>query len=284
MFDFLANVEKCKKKGNIIYESDNGFNSIKTNFPVDGHDVYYNIEDNSFWFSHRIKCLSHLIEKYIEKGSTIVDLGGGNGYNTKVLQDLGYNSVLMEPSLSGCKNADKRGVKNIILNIMTDDNLKNSSVDNVTMFDVLECVMDEKALLTTIYNKLKKDGCLVVVVPAFNILWSQEDVDIGNVRRFEMKEFEKILEKIGFTIEYKNYLFSFLFLPILFIRSLKDKIFRHKYNNYEEKETLLNKQHNTNKKGIVSKFIELMCDMEYRKILYNKKIPFGSSIVIVAKK
>lgn len=284
MFEFLMNEKEYELCENILYKKEKGFNPIKTNFPVDGHDVYDKIEDNSFWFSHRIKCMTEIINRYLKPGSKIVDLGGGNGYNTKILQDLGFDSVLMEPSLSGCKNASKRGVNKIILSLLTQDNVKDSSIDNLSMFDVLECVPDDKELLKTIYSKLKNDGYLVVVVPAFKMLWSQEDMDIGNVRRFEKKEFEKMLSEIGYKIEYTNYLFSFLFLPILIIRALKDRVFNHKYKNYEEKKALINKQHNVNKKGIVNKVVEILCNNEYNKIKKNKKNKIGSSIVIIAKK
>ena len=284
MYDFLIDNANYEMESNILFNKKDGFNAIKTNFPVDGHDVYDNIEEKSFWFQHRIKCVTEIMKKFIKPKSQILDLGGGNGFNTKHLSDLGYDTILMEPSLSACKNASKRGVKNIILSILTDDNVKNNSLPNVSMFDVLECVQDDRQTLKTVYSKLKKGGHLIMVVPAFKSLWSQEDIDIGNVRRFSKNDTEKMLQELGYKIEYSNYLFEFLFAPIFFERALKDKIFKRKYDNYTEKKKLIDSQHNIGNNAIVSKGVEFCCNREYKKILKNKKIPFGSSIVIIAKK
>lgn len=285
MYKFFNKQENYKKEGNILFNAVNGFNKkFKSSFPINGHDIYYTIEDNSFWFKHRTKCIHEIITKYIPKGSEVIDVGGGNGYTTKYLQDKGYNSILLEPSFNGCKNAELRGVKNIIMDTITNEYYLDNSIENVCMLDVLEYIKNDTEFLKILYSKLKKDGNLIIALPAFKILWSTEDYNIGNLRRYEMNMLLKLLKDTGFTIKYNNYLFSFLFMPILILRSLKDKLLRPEFNDYAEKKSMINTQHNTYNNVIVDKIISFLCKNEYEKIKKNKKLHFGSSIIVVATK
>jgi SAM-dependent methyltransferase len=285
MYKFLNKQEDYKKEGNILSKTTDEFNKqFKSSFPINGHDIYYTIEDNSFWFKHRTRCIHEIITKYIPENSEIIDIGGGNGYTTRYLQDKGYNSILLEPSVNGCKNAELRGVKNIIMGTINNEDYLDNSIENVCMLDVLEYIKNDTEFLKILYSKLKKSGNFIVALPAFKILWSTEDENIGNLRRYEMNTILKLLKDAGFTIKYNNYLFSFLFIPILILRSLKDRLLKPVFNDYSEKKAMINNQHNTHNNVIIDKIISFLCKNEYERIKKNKKVYFGSSIVIVASK
>ena len=85
----------------------------KISYPEHGNQECFEIEDKSYWFVHRNKVLKHVIKSYSD-GKSFFDVGGGNGYVTKAIQDLGIDAYLIEPGIHGIKNAENRGVKNLI--------------------------------------------------------------------------------------------------------------------------------------------------------------------------
>ena len=84
-------------------------------YPRTGINQCFEIEDNLFWFNHRNKCITQLVNKSSPKNKGLIfDLGGGNGVVAKALIDAGWNVVLVEPGKVGVENAKNRGLENVI--------------------------------------------------------------------------------------------------------------------------------------------------------------------------
>ena len=81
-------------------------NTSKVSYPDDGNDICFNIEKDSFWFNHRNNCIICLAKKYT-KDKLFFDIGGGNGFVSKGLEDNGIQTCLIEPGIHGCLNAKK---------------------------------------------------------------------------------------------------------------------------------------------------------------------------------
>jgi SAM-dependent methyltransferase len=75
------------------------------------------------------------------------------------------------------------------------------SLDLVVAFDVLEHLDDDKAAATGVFDALRPGGTFLVAVPCDMRLWSQHDVAVGHVRRYERPELVDLLEGAGFDIE-----------------------------------------------------------------------------------
>ncbi len=241
-------------------------------FPETGYEACFQIEENSFWFNHRNDCLATVIENYsIEK--TFFDVGGGNGYVSKHIQDKGFDTYLVEPGLDGILNAQKRGVKNLI-NSVFDDNFKNSSIPNIGIFDVLEHINNDKSFLENLNKKLQTNGVLYLTVPAYQFLWSFEDVAAGHFRRYTKKKLEELLKNTNFDIVYSTYIFHFLPLPVFVFRTLPSLLTKRKEVNNAENE------HKKNNSKILDCFLKKELDC----LKKHKSIPFGGSCLIVAKK
>jgi hypothetical protein len=96
-----------------LIERDGIFYSDKTrqlSYPEEGNDTFYLVEDNSSWFKHRNECKAYLANQF-SGHNDFWDIGGGNGFVTKTLQEGGYQAVLVELGVQGAENARKRGVK-----------------------------------------------------------------------------------------------------------------------------------------------------------------------------
>lgn len=272
----MVNIEtylnNCIKAENGIY-----YYNIKNeiSYPEYANDEYYGIEDDSFWFKHRNNCIIEGIKKTHINGE-IADIGGGNGFVSKKIQEEGYEVILVEPG-NGVENAQRRGIKNIVCGIF-DKKMFSKKLQNIAMFDVLEHIENDNKILEDIGSVLADNGNLYITVPAYKILWSNEDEEVGHFRRYELKKIENILENNGFKVVYKTYFFSFLVIPLFLLRTIPSLLGIRKKSN----EKNIRKEH---KAGIVSKIIlRVLCNMEIKKIKKGKKICFGTSCMVVAKK
>lgn len=254
-------------------------NSAQISYPEEGNQNCFQIEKDSFWFNHRNNCIIELVKRF-SPGKIFLDIGGGNGFVAKGLQDNNIESVLIEPGIKGCRNAKKRQLDNVICSTLEAAYIQPNSIPSAGAFDVVEHIEDDIAFLDQIHHLLKEDGYLYLTVPAYQHLWSNEDVDAGHQRRYTISELEKKLKSVGFKISYSTYFFSFLPLPIFLFRSLPSKLGFNKKSNDLEKHQREHQQ----KSGWLSKFIDKLMKMEVQKIKMNKKIVVGGSCLIVAQK
>ena len=107
-----------------IWYSDN---SSEVSYPSKGNEDCMQIEDNSFWFRHRNKCLISLV-KHFSPDKKFWDIGGGNGFVSSGLQNNGIESILVEPGPSGAANGKRRGIRNIICATLENIRLKPDSM------------------------------------------------------------------------------------------------------------------------------------------------------------
>jgi len=105
------NLEKIahniKKSENGIYYSKS---ESSVSYPEEGNEVFLQIEEDSFWFNHRNNIIADSVQKY-SPNKTFFDIGGGNGFVAKRLQNDGINTILIEPGKSGAMNATKEELR-----------------------------------------------------------------------------------------------------------------------------------------------------------------------------
>ena len=136
------------------------------------------------------------MEKYSRSG-VFLDVGGGNGVVSKALQDKGSQIVLVEPDPSGCRNAAKRGVRNIFSGTLGDLPLREEAeISSIGAFDVIEHIEDDFEALEEIYSVLSDDGHLFL--RCRHPLWSDEDVHAGHFRRYTKRSLTDLVQRAGF--------------------------------------------------------------------------------------
>jgi len=133
-------------------------NKNAISYPEDGNDACFTIEDNSFWFKHRNNCIIQLAKQYI-KDKLLFEIGGGNGFVSKGLEENGIQTCLIEPGINGCMNAKKRGLKNIVCSDLDNTGFKSDSIPSIGLFDVIEHIENDNDFLNKINNIL---GCVGV--------------------------------------------------------------------------------------------------------------------------
>lgn len=192
-------------------------------YPERGNDLYFEIEERSFWFRHRNRCLIEAMKRLPPSG-TFFDIGGGNGYVSLALQNAGWPVVLVEPGLRGAVHALRRGVAKVVCSTLEDAGFAEGSMAAAGAFDVVEHISDDLGFVRSMAHSLIPQGRLYLTVPAFSGLWSQEDDDAGHYRRYTACTLRRLVEQGGFEVEYLTYFFRFLPLPIWLLRAIPHKL------------------------------------------------------------
>jgi SAM-dependent methyltransferase len=248
-------------------------------YPKEGSDLSLVVEEKSYWFQHRNKCISELVKKF-SPNKIFFDIGGGNGFVSLGLQKSGIETILIEPSSQGIRNAKERGLLNLVCSTLQDASFKLNSIPAIGVFDVVEHIENDNDFLAQMLDYLEPGGKLFLTVPAYNFLWANEDDYSGHYRRYTLSKLKKQLTGLGYHINYASYLFSALFLPVLLLRSLPSKLGLHK--DVEDIEKY--KSEHGNHDGLLTMIIKKTLKWEYKKVAKNSIIKFGTSCLIVASK
>lgn len=252
-------------------------NQSDISYPEDACSWCFEVEKFSFWFQHRSSCISEVVKKFPPEG-VIFDVGGGNGLVTKVFRDMGYESVLVEPSIRGVRNAMSRGISPIICSKLEDAGFLPHTLPAISLFDVMEHIADDRSFLRMVHQLLTKKGRIYITVPSYKLLWSEEDKYAGHFRRYTLLSLQRTLVSAGFQIEYMTYIFAFLPFPIFIMRALPYRLgLRRKVSierEYREHRPL---------KGFMGALLNYTFKIELSAIRGTKIIPFGSSILAVAR-
>lgn len=247
-------------------------------YPDDGNAVCYGMEDSSFWYQHRNQCILNAIQEAKFKNA-FFDIGGGNGVTAQVLQNHGYDVTLVEPYQQGIENASARGIKKVIQSTLEDFADTSPQIDGVGIFDVMEHIEDDAAFLHYIHGTLKPGGKLILTVPAFQALWSDNDLQLGHYRRYRLEDLEKLLVRQGFKVTYQTYFFSLVWLPMWILRVIPNKFGITKKNTPQKKQ----KEHMAGN-PVTAKILRWLLSWEIRLIKMRKKIPLGTSCLVIAEK
>lgn len=251
----------------------------KISYPTEGNLQCYRIEEDSWWFKHRNNCIAEVVKKFCSLNSYFFDIGGGNGYVTSRLKRIGIRTFLVEPGVDEIFNAEKRGLKNLICSTLEDAQFHHNSISAIGAFDVIEHMKDDIASLSKIREILTKEGKLFLTVPAFNILWSDDDNFAEHIRRYTLKSMTEKLEKIGFAIGYATYIFSILVVPIFLFRTVPSKIGIKK--DFDSQKL---RQEYVPPNEITAKLLDKIWAKEISCIQRKKRISIGSSCLVVASK
>lgn len=188
-------------------------------YPDDHNAACFLLEDHSFWFSHRNRCITAAVRRFPPRGF-ILDVGGGNGYVAEGLVHAGYETVLLEPGPDGARNARQARRLPTVINATLDEaRLRPGSIPNIGLFDVLEHIEDDQSFVRTLFHLMQPGGFLYLTVPSFNWLWSMSDVDAMHHRRYTKRMLGDVLAG-RFEVLYSTYLFQRLLPVSILFRAL----------------------------------------------------------------
>ena len=255
-----------------------GQGASEVSYPAEGNALCFLVEESSFWFEHRNRCILEALKLFPPAG-TLFDVGGGNGCVARAIQNAGMDVVLVEPGLDGVRNASHRGIRQIVRGTLEDAGVLRESIPAVGLFDVVEHVSDDSGFLAGIHRALTPGGRIYITVPAFQCMWSGEDEIAGHARRYTLAGLRRLLESTGYTIEFASGFFSFLMLPILLRRVLPYRLgFKTQLS-----ETGARADHEI-RNPLARRIVQALTGRESAKIAAQRPLRLGASYLVVAQK
>lgn len=245
-------------------------------YPEVGNATCFAIEDGSFWFEHRNRVILAAVQKFPPANEVILDVGGGNGFVTKALQDAGFAAVLLEPAEAGTANANARGVRHVVRGDLDAARFHERTIGGIGLFDVIEHIEDDVEFLRNAVKLLVPGGRVYATVPAFQSLWSADDVASGHFRRYRVAALEAILKRAGLRVEYSTYFFWILPLPLFLLRVLLPELGLRRNDAVADAP----REHAVGH-PFVCAVAEKLFRPELRLVRRAKSVPFGGSCLVV---
>jgi SAM-dependent methyltransferase len=240
------------------------------------------IEDRHFWFVNRARVIEQLVReitRHLPNSPALLEVGCGNGTllcaiaracpRVRVMgMDLFSEGLARAQHVSGCPLV--RG--DIFLPPFA------QRLDLIGMFDVLEHLENDIEALTSVRTMLSRGGSLLLTVPAHPALWSYFDEYSCHKRRYTITELTQKLAATGYEVTYATeYMCSLL--PLLWIsRNLARALtFRKRDSAADLAGTDLKVV------PVLNEIIGWSIAWEARFITRRRRLPFGASIIAVAK-
>ena len=187
------------------------------------YPILFEVEETHWWYVGRRRIIQSLVEKIHptlnNPNPRILDVGCGTGANLKMLAEFG-RAEGVDISQQAVEFCHERGLDSVKLGAIEHLPYENDSFELVTALDVVEHLDDDVAGLREMRRVLRRDGRLLLFVPAFMFLWGVQDDVSNHRRRYTLPSLLKAVEEAGFSVEWSSYANISFFLPVLVVRSV----------------------------------------------------------------
>jgi SAM-dependent methyltransferase len=250
----------------------------EVSYPDQGHDTCHGVENDSFWFAHRNRCIAAAIRRDPpDRGLPFADVGGGNGYVASMIADLGFRVVLVEPGSSGIAHAKERGLEDLVQASVVDLDIEPGTFGAIGMFDVIEHIEHDHDALNSLWDILVDGGKIYATVPAHEWLWSTADLEAGHFRRYTVGRLRKLFAECGFDVGFCSYYFWPLPLPMFLFRSLHERL---RFSRPSKPRAMrVSSEHRRR-----SRILQWLLSWEENAVRRGRRVPFGASCILVATK
>jgi SAM-dependent methyltransferase len=245
-------------------------------YPEQGHDTCHAVEDHSFWFAHRNRCIAAVLRRFpADQALPFADVGGGNGFVAAMIGSLGYRVVLIEPGPGGIAHGRERGLGDLVQASIVDLDVAPGSLGAIGLFDVLEHIEDDAAALRSMHGMLADGGKIYATVPAHQWLWSNADDRAGHFRRYTRTQLAQRFARNGFDVDLCSYYFWPLPLPMWLMRSIPDRLSRSKADRSAS--SRVEAEHRP-----AGRLLQSLLAPEVRALARGRSLPVGASCIVVA--
>lgn len=249
---------------------------VDISYPKTANHDFYPLEEESFWFNHRNQIIGKAVSAYAKASRIFLDVGAGNGFTSRYLGKLQFEPIVLEPGADGAVNARRRGLENVVHSTLDEAQFFPNSFSNIGLFDVLEHIEDDKRFLAELKRILMPGGRIFITVPAFNLLWSQNDVNAGHFRRYTLPGISTLAQSIGLRVVYSTYFFVALPASIFCLRSIPFRL-GYTFKN------LFAKASREHRPSLLSGILRFFFAMEIDRIP-KRSLKFGSSCLVIIEK
>jgi 2-polyprenyl-3-methyl-5-hydroxy-6-metoxy-1,4-benzoquinol methylase len=150
----------------------------------------------------------------------LLEIGSGIGNISELLLQKFISVTLSDLRTEYCQILQKKfGSNNHLKNIYAIDLAENAfenkyaslqnGFDTIVASNIIEHIQDDRQAIKNSRSMLKKNGRLIVLVPAYNILYNGFDKELGHFHRYTKNSLSKLFNNEGFDVVHTQY-FNFM--------------------------------------------------------------------------
>lgn len=242
------------------------------------------VEARHFWFRARNRLISEIAEKICagwQPGYFALEVGCGTGNVLRVLETACERGTVvgMELWLAGLRVAKTRTGALLVQGDVREFPFSRQ-FDMVGLFDVLEHIAEESDTLIALRQSLVPGGKLLITVPAHQSLWSYFDEASRHCRRYSPESLREKLISAGFEVEFLSQFMACIFPLVWFVR--KAGRGKSKDSGPGEARALADKEFRLI--PVLNELLTTLLTLEARWLSAGHKLPFGTSIIAIARK
>jgi SAM-dependent methyltransferase len=240
-------------------------------------------EDKHWWFASRTWALLGMLDRVVPgRNLRVLDVGCGAGNMIHHLSRYGQvKGVEIDPRPIAV--ARQRGYHVEQGNATRPLPFAAGSFDLVAALDLIEHNKDDMAILRECYRLLSPGGHVVITVPAFMWLWSNNDVINAHMCRYTAGELQDKLQQVGFQVRrmtYNNFLVFPLAAALILARRSTEQEPRLASHHLDEDEYQVEMEPAP---PLLNAILSVVGWVE-AKILRWLNLPIGTSIICIAEK
>jgi SAM-dependent methyltransferase len=180
---------------------------------------FQRLEASHWWFRGRRTVYFGILRDYLRRhgrriGRTL-DLGCGVGGFLPGLSELAARVYPTDVSRASLARCAERGFPGGAVSSGYALPYADASFDLVCMFDAIEHIPDDQAVLREVARVLRPAGLALATVPAYPFLYANNDRIAQHVRRYDRARLRAVFEGAGLSIERLTHTNVFLFPLIL---------------------------------------------------------------------
>jgi SAM-dependent methyltransferase len=221
-----------------------------------------------WWYRARAELLAAAVGRHLGTPAIVLDVGSADGPSVGWLSDAARRVAL---------DIDPRGLApgGVCASAMQLP-FADATFDVVAAFDVVEHCDPESAVLAELGRVLSPEGRLLVSVPAYQWAWSDFDVQNHHHRRYTRRRLVDAVQRQGLEVVRSTYIFAGTF-PFFAADRLRARAGPARAPADDEVPRLP-------ETGPTVERILMAATGLDRWLLQRCDLPFGSSVVVVARK
>lgn len=243
------------------------------------YQTLYEFETSYWWYrALHLIMLDTLRDLGMGPAALVLDAGCGTGQNmVNVGQNLGAQCYGFDVAGEAAPFWRKRGLRQVCRASINEIPYRSAAFDAVMSLDVLECdAVDEDNAVSELHRVLKPGGYLILVVPAYEWLLTEEHHKaVGACRRYNRRKLAALIGRMKLQPVRMTNLFGSL-LPAIAAYRLALKYLSPRVEGPPRSEL-------KPLPPAVNDLLFKITNLE-RNFLRRWDVPFGSSILAVARK
>ena len=198
------------------------------------YETFAKLEHDHFWFVSRRRIFTQLLDAVLGAPESatgtarepMLDIGCGAGGMMGMLARYG-DVVGLDVDREYLVYCRERGFANVLCGSGYELPFPDGKFALVSLFDTLEHIPEEVQALREVRRVLKPGGRVLISVPAYQWLWSQNDRIAHHCRRYTRGRLRKALEDVGLVVERVSHFNTWLLpmiVPAVLLQKLREKL------------------------------------------------------------